>query len=194
MNLNLHNPDINFSKRDTVFRGNDIYMGLSTIDKVGDKAVDDILSHQPYFSFDIFLQKRIPRKVNKSVVNKLYVDSLCCSNGSFSISNSTVEQNVNLKKCRFHDSFTITNNCIINAAIKLENIDAGGISFLNSTFTKSIYIWAGELVTLTFNNGVFEDNLKITAVPVNGMLTIIGTEYKKAVIFNIKDLLFLTSF
>lgn len=124
---------------------------------------------------------------NKSVVNKLYVDSLCCSNGSFSISNSTVEQNVNLKKCRFHDSFTITNNCIINAAIKLENIDAGGISFLNSTFTKSIYIWAGELVTLTFNNGVFEDNLKITAVPVNGMLTIIGTEYKKAVIFNIKD-------
>lgn len=96
MNLNLHNPDINFSKSDTVFRGNDIYMGLSTIDKVGDKAVDDILSHQPYFSFDIFLQKRIPRKVNKSVVNNLIYagafDSFGKRNDIYNTFNSTQEQ------------------------------------------------------------------------------------------------------
>lgn len=71
MDLVLHNPDINISQRDTIFMGRNIYMGLSTIDKVGDKAIEEILLHQPYFSFDLFLQKRRPRKVNKSVVNNL---------------------------------------------------------------------------------------------------------------------------
>lgn len=68
----IHNPDINISK-DTIVstNNNNVYLSFNLIKGVGEKAVESIISNQPYQSFDDFLQRKDSRKVNKKVVKAL---------------------------------------------------------------------------------------------------------------------------
>lgn len=69
----VKSPDINASKESVRIDKDDgnIYMGLSDIEGVGAKAVEEICLHQPYESFDGFLSSVKRRKVNSKVVKNL---------------------------------------------------------------------------------------------------------------------------
>ena len=71
INKPVKNPDINKSKDVIKQDGDDIYLSLSLIKNVGNKAIENIISLQPFTSFDDFLERRDSRKVNKRVVNAL---------------------------------------------------------------------------------------------------------------------------
>lgn len=68
----IHNPDINISK-DTIVSTNDnnVYLSFNLVKGVGEKAVESIISNQPYCNFNDFLERKDSRKVNKKVVKAL---------------------------------------------------------------------------------------------------------------------------
>lgn len=68
----IHNPDINISK-DTIVstNNNNVYLSFNLIKGVGEKAVESIISNQPYQNFEDFLERKDSRKVNKKVVKAL---------------------------------------------------------------------------------------------------------------------------
>jgi len=68
----VNTPSVNMSKESiTIGTDGQIYMGLSDIAGVGKVAVEEIISHQPYESFDDFIGKIQKRKVNKKVLTNL---------------------------------------------------------------------------------------------------------------------------
>lgn len=65
-------PSLQHSKpHASIDASGDVYMGLSDIDGVGDKAVEEIFAHDGYESFDDFVGKVKKNKVNRRVVNSL---------------------------------------------------------------------------------------------------------------------------
>ena len=70
LNKNIFNPDINISKDVTIYDDDNIYLSFSLIKGVGPAAINDILNHQPYDSFEDFMN-RTTSKVNKGVVKSL---------------------------------------------------------------------------------------------------------------------------
>ncbi len=71
INKTIKNPDINISKLTMINQGDNVYLSFSLIKGVGDKAVEDIVSKQPYNSFIDFMERKDSRKVNKRVVTAL---------------------------------------------------------------------------------------------------------------------------
>jgi len=71
-NINVLNPHINKSKEKTYLddEGN-IVLGFSSVKGIGVKAIQSIISKQPYNSFNDFMSRRTPRQVNSKVVKAL---------------------------------------------------------------------------------------------------------------------------
>ncbi len=69
----IHLPDINKSERDFEIIDGKVYMGLISIDGVGEKAVEEIIKNRPYKNFEDFYRKVERRKVNIRVIEKLIV-------------------------------------------------------------------------------------------------------------------------
>jgi len=66
----VNTPSVNMSKESiTIGTDGQIYMGLSDIAGVGKVAVEEIISHQPYESFDDFIGKIQKRKVKQKSIN-----------------------------------------------------------------------------------------------------------------------------
>lgn len=73
----IRNPDVNLSKEITINDGDKIYLSLSLIKGVGDKAVQKILAGQPYDSFEDFKKRAgVDRKVQKAMIQAGCFDSL----------------------------------------------------------------------------------------------------------------------
>ena len=63
------NPDINISKAITSIDDNKIYLSLSLIKGVGEKAVEKIIENQPYVSYEDFCDKcKVNRTVKKALI------------------------------------------------------------------------------------------------------------------------------
>ena len=124
---------------------------------------------------------------NKSEIKRLQVRTITSSNGSFSINDSTIESQFDVSNCRFSSDLSVRENSIINAKVRFEYNITGSILFTQSTFNKDIHIWSGKTDQLTFNDGVFCDDLYIHAVPILSRLTIIGAEFKKSINFTLQD-------
>lgn len=71
LNKTIHLPHINLSKKEISKINGEVYLGLSLIDGLGDKALDDIISKQPFKDYDDFITRKDSRKVNKRVVTAL---------------------------------------------------------------------------------------------------------------------------
>ena len=68
----VHPPHINKSKRNVhIADDGEIYMGLSDVEGVGDKAVEEVLQNQPYESFEDFMGRTQKRRANSRVVRNL---------------------------------------------------------------------------------------------------------------------------
>ncbi|MDP3013526.1 MAG: hypothetical protein Q8M92_04740, partial [Candidatus Subteraquimicrobiales bacterium] len=72
MGYQVRSPDINKSKESVYIAvDGEIYMGLSDVEGVGEKAVEEILKNQPYSSFDDFMGRVQKRRANSRVVKNL---------------------------------------------------------------------------------------------------------------------------
>lgn len=127
------------------------------------------------------------RICENSIVRTIQVRTLISNKGSFDVNDSTVERLFDISQAHLKSSVSIRNNSIIDAKVRFENITCGSIVFTESNFKKDIHLWAGKIGSLTFNDGVFHDDLSITAVPITSYLTVIGTDFKKSINFTIKD-------
>ncbi len=139
-----------------------------------------------YFNGNNQIQRGIRIKEN-STINTLQVRTVICSMGSFSINDSTVNKLFDISQAKIQNDVSIRGTSVINAKIRFENIEVGSFVFTDATFNKDIHIWAGKVTRLTFNDGIFNDDLSITGVPVSDSLTVKGTEFKKSIVFKLWD-------
>lgn len=139
-----------------------------------------------YFNGNNNIDRGIRIKEN-SIINKIQVKSLICKMGSFTINNCTVNTLFDIAQSKIQNDISIRGSSTINAKIRFESIEVGSFVFTDSTFNKDVHIWSGNVNSLTFNDGIFNDDLHITAVPICDYLTIIGTEFKKSIVFKLWD-------
>lgn len=139
-----------------------------------------------YFNGVNQLQRGIGIKENTNI-NILQVRTVICSMGSFSINDSTINRQLDISQAKIQNDISIRGTTVINAKIRFENNEVGSYVFTDATFNKDINIWAGKANSLTFNDGIFNDDLSITGVPISGYLTVIGTEFKKSIVFKLWD-------
>ena len=72
MGYKVHPPHINKSERNVhIASDGEIYMGISDVEGVGEKAVDEILENKPYETFDDFMGRVQKRRANSRVVRNL---------------------------------------------------------------------------------------------------------------------------
>jgi len=127
------------------------------------------------------------RICEKTIIQDLQVRTLISNKGNFSIDDSTIERLFDISHACINGNVSIRNNSKINAKVRFENLTSGSIVFTESNFKKDIHIWAGNIGSLTFNDGIFDDDLSIIAVPISSYLTVIGTDFKKSISFTIQD-------
>jgi hypothetical protein len=139
-----------------------------------------------YFNGENQIQRGIRIKEN-STINALQVRTVFSSMGSFAINDSTINNQFDISQAKIQNDISIRGNSFINAKIRFENIEVGSFVFTEATFNKDIHIWAGKANSLTFNDGIFNDDLSITGVPISNYLTIIGTVFKKSIVFKLWD-------
>lgn len=124
---------------------------------------------------------------NNSIINSLKVETIICSMGSFEIHDSTVNNHFDISLAKIQNNISIRGNSIINSKIRFENIQVNSLVFTDAKFNNDIHIWAGKVENFTFNDGVFNDDLTITGVPISKNLTVIGSDFKKSITFNLWD-------
>lgn len=137
----------------------------------------------------IFSKNIIERGVNiysKSKIDRLKVKYLDSKLGRFAINDSIIETQFDLTHVK-SNNVEIRNNCIINSKVRFENISSDSIVITDSTFNSDVHMWAGKLRSLIFNDGHFKEDVKITAVPISGNLTIAGTEFSQSIEFKLED-------
>lgn len=139
-----------------------------------------------HFNGDNQIERGV-RICEKSIISAIHVRSLISNKGSFDINDSTVVRIIDISQAQLSGGISVRNDSIIDAKVKFENVACGSIVFTGSNFKKDIHIWAGQIGSLTFNEGIFEDDLKIVAVPITSYLTVIGTDFKKSISFTLKD-------
>jgi hypothetical protein len=124
---------------------------------------------------------------NNSRIGKLTLNGLQIKTGSFSIFNSEITSIIDIRDVTFGNALEFRANCRIREKIRIVDLTAPSLTFTDSTFEKDIHLWAGKLGSLTFNNGIFNDDFNVKAVPISSYFTIIGTEFKKTFSINIHD-------
>ncbi len=139
-----------------------------------------------YFNGVNQIQRGIRIKEN-STINVLLVRTVICSMGSLEISDCTINKQFFISQAIIKNDISIRGNSLINTKIRFENIEASSLVFTDATFNKDIHICAGKVNSLTFNDGIYHDDLSITGVPISDYLTIIGSEFKKSIVFNLLD-------
>lgn len=139
-----------------------------------------------YFNGSNVIERGV-RISEKSIINRLQVRSIYSKMGSFAINGSTIENLFDVSQAKLTNGLEVRKNSIINSKVRFDNVTAGSITFTESTFNTDVHIWAGKIGSLIFNDGLFKDDLFITAVPISGSMTIIGTEFKKSINFKLQD-------
>lgn len=139
-----------------------------------------------YFNGDNNIDRGIRIKEN-SIISKLQVKSLKCKMGSFAINNSTINILFDIGQSKIQGDIAISESSVINAKIRFESIESDTFLFTESDFYKDIHIWGCKIFNLTFSSGIFNDDLFITGVSITNYLTVIGTEFKKSILFKLRD-------
>jgi len=139
-----------------------------------------------FFNGDNFIDRGVMIE-KESIINNLKVDKIITKSGSFTVHNSVIEHLFDVINCSFIGSLEVLGNSTIKSKVRFQNVSATSLNFVKSNFEKDVHIWAGKFSSLVFNDGVFNDTLYISAVSISNMLTIIGAEFKRSILFNIRD-------
>ncbi|WP_146897829.1 hypothetical protein, partial [Adhaeribacter aerolatus] len=121
---------------------------------------------------DNFLERGI--EISKdSKINGLDVQSLEISNTGIKIEDSLIEKRFSLTQVVSINGPIYISNAKINCRLKIENLYVDSISFNGVEIKKDTLIWSGKCNNgITFNDGIYNDDVKLTAVHVNGNLTV----------------------
>lgn len=139
-----------------------------------------------YFN-DVNHLERGVRICEKSNINGFQISTLVANKGGVAINDSTVENVFDIRQAILNNDISIRENSIIDSKVRFENVNCGSIVFTDSHFKKDIHICAGKIGNLIFNNGLFDDDLSINAVPISSNMTIFGTEFNKSINFTLHD-------
>ena len=115
--------------------------------------------------------------VNNTVIGKMLIIDKVISDGEIAIEDSTVEaidiRASQMTELRF-------DRAKIGGFVRLEGIkNTGSFSFMDSNFGGQVKLWGSVSKSITFNNGVFQDDFKITAVLAENMY-VQGAEFNKS--------------
>lgn len=117
----------------------------------------------------------------KSVIQRLFLQQITSINDGIKIKSSTIHEWFDCNNLRLYGSLDIS-NCTINTKTRLHDTRASNISFVKNLFTKDLWVTGGLIENgVTFNDGVFEDNIILDAVKAKKILTIIGGKFKESV-------------
>jgi len=80
-------------------------------------------------------------------------------------------------------------NCNSNFPIRISSIKSPALVFKgkSSHFKNDIRIWGGEIESLVWNDGLFENEISISSVAIGKKLSIIGSEFQDKFSFQMKD-------
>jgi len=139
-----------------------------------------------YFN-DVNQLERGVRICDKSNIDRFHLRTLIANKGSFAVNDSTIENLFHISQAVLSNDVSIREDSIIDSKVRFENVTCASFVFTGSTFKKDIHIWAGKTGSLIFNDGLFEDDLSINAVPISSNMTIVGTDFKKSINFTLRD-------
>lgn len=124
------------------------------------------------------------RIAENCIINSLEIDSLICSSGNISITGSSIKSKFDISRVIVNE-ISIRDNSNIYAALRLENIETNWLVFSEATFNESVFIIACIVKHATFQNGSFSKNVSFEATSIPIQLTIVGTEFKESLKFNL---------
>lgn len=111
------------------------------------------------------------------------------SNAGYDFENVTFKSKVDITGDIIENLGISFRNCISTSPLRIVSVNSPGISFLGTkaTFEKDIRIWGGKLGSLTWNHGIFNDEVDISSVKITKSLTISGSVFNDRVLIRRKD-------
>ena len=106
--------------------------------------------------------------------------------GGVEINNSKILSHFDFEHNRFSGDLKIYKSNI-DTQLRFSDNYLNSYTFIDSTFKKDVWIWAGKVNSIIFNKGVYEDFVKIEALKIKEHLSIVGGEFKGAFAIEFSD-------
>jgi hypothetical protein len=120
-------------------------------------------------------------------IGKIVLRSVQSKTGSLILSNIAISDSITISQVHTASEFRISKS-IIKGWVKVENLFSGFYVFQENVFEARLMIWAGSAKGgITFNNGIYNEEVKIESVVTTGGLTIAGDEFKKTFLIKYID-------
>jgi hypothetical protein len=118
----------------------------------------------------------------ETIIHDLQIRDLISNNGGISIYDSTINTHLDISQSKLKDSISIRKSNI-NGEVRLDNIEANSLDFIDSNFYKNLYSKNCNIKYLHFNNGVFYEEVSLSNGSITKDLSIVGTEFKRSLNF-----------
>lgn len=132
-----------------------------------------IIDKQSEFNFGV-------RIIDGTELQELNISRLFSEQGSIYINESTIHKSLNFKNSKVASGIRL-NRSTLGGTVRYENIIGSSFSFTKSHIKGNVFLWGGNISTITFNEGIYDDDFHIDAVKCNGLLTSIGDQFKKGI-------------
>ncbi len=147
---------------------------------------DNTIIEKLYFNGN----NRIERGIlihNSTQINIFKVETLFCQYGGLLIKASTINSDFHISHIKLGSDVSIRENSVINAHLRIENVEIDSLVFTESIFTNYVQVWAGKIKSFIFNDGIFNEDVSIKALRISKELTIIGADFKKTLKYDSQD-------
>jgi len=115
--------------------------------------------------------------IRNSTIERLFLTSIISSLGGITIDNTSINSSIEFQHNRLYAQIRF-NECNILPRMQLLDNNASSIVFVKNNFKKEILIWGGNLPTgLTFNEGIYDDEVKIQYINGGDYLTFKGCTF-----------------
>jgi len=121
-------------------------------------------------------------------IGGIIIQNLSASYNGINIENSSLTDKLQFSNIKLNDGSIRLKSSKINCRIKIENLNAFDIVFIENEIKRDIFIWGGKCKSgIIFNDGIFSDDVTITSVKANGILTVTGSDFKKILKMELDD-------
>lgn len=122
--------------------------------------------------------------INKTSIDIINVERLACVHNGFTIEDSVISGSIVMRDVKIPAIGFSLRDSSVQRHVRFESVDAASYSFINTKFEKNVHLWGATLTnSLTFNNGSYLDEFKITAIKCKS-LTIYGGDFRKKVLID----------
>lgn len=144
--------------------------------------IQSILSFPTECSFE-----RGIKIINTKIADIKFSHLNITENGGIYFENSSISSKLDVSHLRICGEFRL-HKCTLDSNVRFEDNNASNISFTKSKFKSNLFLWGGKLKQgITFNNGIYEDDVSIQAVGASGTLTFSGDQFQKSCLIRYYD-------